>query len=165
MIWRHHSTFSTHLLGPKSYHSAPRHCCLHSHLHGHIWRPGGCRSPRPHSETGWLRHMLSWLENTTSRHICEACCDQTPFQATEHLRHSCSSLMSPQSLSLSHFHMLLMQRPLAQLYWLGKQLCSDWMAEERHWLINHEEVEQRHHDAAVWDVVAPVLMQVLFCSW
>lgn len=34
--------------------------------------------------------------------------------------------MSPQSLSLSHFQMLLMQRPLEQRYWLGKQLCSDW---------------------------------------
>lgn len=41
------------------------------------------------------------------------------------LRHSCSSLMSPQSLSLSHFQMLLMQRPLEQRYWLGKQLRSD----------------------------------------
>lgn len=32
--------------------------------------------------------------------------------------------MSPQSLSLSHFQMLLMQRPLEQRYWFGRQLCS-----------------------------------------
>lgn len=39
-------------------------------------------------------------------------------------RHSCSSLMSPQSLSLSHIQMLLMHLPLEQRYWLGRQVCS-----------------------------------------
>lgn len=53
------------------------------------------------------------------------------------LRHSCSSLMSPQSLSLSHFQMLLMQRPLEQRYWLGEQLCSGGGGE-----VNHTGVEQ-----------------------
>lgn len=52
----------------------------------------------------------------------------------EGLRHSCSSLMSPQSLSLSHFQMLLMQRPLEQRYWLGRQLFSDW---RRRTAVNH----------------------------
>ncbi len=42
-----------------------------------------------------------------------------------HSRHSCSSLMSPQSLSLSHFQMLLMHFPLAQRCWFGKQVCSE----------------------------------------
>lgn len=54
----------------------------------------------------------------------------------EYLRHSCSSLMSPQSLSLSHFQMLLMQRPLEQRYWLGKQLCSDWRNRRITWTTN-----------------------------
>lgn len=42
-----------------------------------------------------------------------------------HSRHSCSSLMSPQSLSLSHFQMLLMHFPLAQRCWFGRQVCSE----------------------------------------
>lgn len=35
-----------------------------------------------------------------------------------------SSLMSPQSLSLSHCQMLLMQLPLEHLYWLERQVFS-----------------------------------------
>lgn len=62
----------------------------------------------------WICIVLSCIYHY--RHQCLA----------EYLRHSCSSLMSPQSLSLSHFQMLLMQRPLEQRYWLGIQLCSDW---------------------------------------
>lgn len=79
----------------------------------------------------------------------------------EGLRHSCSSLMSPQSLSLSHFQMLLMQRPLEQRYWLGRQLCSDW---RRRTAVNHTGAARlgpRRNPAAV----SPVLTQVLFCSW
>lgn len=41
-----------------------------------------------------------------------------------HSRQFFSSLMSPQSLSLSHCQMLLMQFPLKHLYWLGRHVFS-----------------------------------------
>lgn len=90
--------------------------------------------------------------------------------AAEHLRHSCSSLMSPQSLSLSHFQMLLMQRPLAQRYWLGKQLCSDWRKKKK--MKPHFQQCHGCHNNLLYCMfffcfffLSPVLMQVLFRSW
>lgn len=41
-----------------------------------------------------------------------------------HLRQFFSSLMSPQSLSLSHCQMLFMQFPLRHLYWFGRHVFS-----------------------------------------
>lgn len=41
-----------------------------------------------------------------------------------HSRQFFSSLMSPQSLSLSHCQMLFMQFPLKHLYWFGRHVFS-----------------------------------------
>lgn len=73
------------------------------------------------SRSGWRRTpgKKSFVSIATVDCFCHE-----GSNAAEYLRHSCSSLMSPQSLSLSHFQMLLMQRPLEQRYWFGRQLCS-----------------------------------------
>ncbi len=85
-----------------------------------------------------------------------------------HSRHPCSSLMSPQSLSLSHFQMLLMHFPLAQRCWFGRQVCSERVNKSQEIHLNFIKMFNWHLELLISDTsesVRPVLTHVLLRSW
>lgn len=129
----------------QAHHSAPRHCCHHNHPRDHTWKPKGCMSLKLRSETARTDHKRWWLhKDTESKRESDYCVSwetEEPDssmctvggqnQDCGHSRHSCSSLISPQSLSLSHFQMLLMHLPFEHRYWFGRQVCSIEQRESR----------------------------------
>lgn len=119
----------------------PPHCCLQtgsnvSPAEDRGGNSAGYSSPSQleiqflgqelHSE-----HLLLPMTTKGARDISS---DAAPMQQTSklgwanatmgHSRQFFSSLMSPQSLLLSHCQMLLMQFPLKHLYWLGRHVFS-----------------------------------------
>lgn len=119
----------------------PPHCCLQtggdaSQAEDRGGNTAGYSSPRQ-LETQFLGqelHSEHLLLPMTTEGVWDISSDAVPMQQTSklgqanatmgHLRQFFSSLMSPQSLLLSHCQMLLMQFPLKHLYWLGRHVFS-----------------------------------------